>query len=303
MTVLITEPGTYPDVTAEEYHDGEICDSPSISSSGVKLITRKSPRHYWHQSNLNPDRPVKPEKQHLALGKALHDMLLLQGRVETHYHVLPAGFNAAHSQKWAEAIDARDYAVSKGKTVLTKASFDLMNGMAESVSQNELACALLTAGTPEMTLAARDPLTGVWMRAKPDVLPHTMEIIPDVKTAADASQDVFERAATRFGYFESAAFYLDVIEALHGEAPRKFVLITIEKEPPFEVVIDHLDDMDVNFARMRNRAALNKFADCLKTGNWYGYTQPGKPIRTLLMTNFERSLINQAVERGELSYN
>ena len=153
-----------------------------------------------------------------------------------------------------------------------------------------------------MFLAAKDPKTGVWLRARPDVLPTTMEIIPDVKTAVDASADVYERAATRFGYFESAAFYLDVIAAIYGEAKRRFVLITIEKSGPYEVVIDHLDDIDIDFARMRNRKAINQFADCLKTGEWHGYTPPGKPIRQLLMTNFERSLINQAIERGELSY-
>lgn len=299
---IIMEPGAYPDISAEDYHDREICDAPSISSSGVKLITKKSPRHYWYQSNLNPDRVHQPEKQHFALGKALHDMLLLGDRVASHYHVLPEGFNAAHSNKWAETIQARDYAVSKGKTVLTKKSYDEALGMAEAVSQHELACALLTAGTPEMTLAAKDPFTGVWMRARPDVLPTTMEIIPDVKTAADASQDVYERAATRFGYFQSAAFYLDVIEQIYGEARRQFVLITIEKEPPYEVVIDHLDDMDIDFARMRNRKALNEFAEALKSGVWRGYTPPDKPIRRLQMSNFERAFINQMIERGELSY-
>jgi hypothetical protein len=301
-TPLITDPGAYPDVDAEDYHGGEICDGPSISSSGVKLITSKSLRHYWYQSNLNPDRPPQKEKRHFALGRLLHDILLLPDRVRQTYHVLPAGFSASQTKKWEEAIQARDYAISKGKTVLRKEDFDNAHRMAESVSQHELACALLTAGTPEITLAAKDPITGVWMRARPDVLPTTMEIIPDVKTAADASADVYERAATRFGYFQSAAFYLDVIEQLYGEAKRRFVLITIEKEPPFEVVIDHLDDMDIDFARMRNRKALNQFAEALKTGVWPGYTPPERPIRTLQMTAFERGLINQAIERGELSY-
>lgn len=300
---IITQPGAYADISNEQYHGTEICDAPSISSSGLKLITKKTPLHYWYQSNLNPNRPEQKQKQHLALGAALHDVLLIDGRFEEHYHVLPRGFHPGHTVKWADALAERDAAEAAGKTVLTRESYDMVLATADAVGKNELAQALLTAGTPEMTLAAKDPVTGVWIRARPDVLPETMEIIPDVKTALDASLDVYERAATRFGYFQSAAHYLDVIEQLYGAAKRRFVLITVEKEPPYCVTVDNLDGDDINYARYRNRAALNKFAEALKTGVWHGYTTPDKPVRNLQMTAYERQLIDRGIERGELSYN
>lgn len=299
---VITEPGAYEGISAEDYHDREICDAPSVSSSGLKLITAKSPYHYWAQSNMNPDRPPRKIKAHFNVGHALHDLVLLNDRFTQHYHVTPPGFNDSHTRKWEEEIEARDYAVQKGKQVITRGQFEMAQAMAESIAKDELAGALLTAGTPEMTLAAKDEITGVWMRARPDILPETMEIIPDLKTAADASLDVYERAATRFGYFQSAAHYLDVIEALYGPAKRRFVLITVEKEYPYVVTIDHLDDVDIDFARLKNRHALNRFADALKSGVWPAYTSPDKPIRPLQMTSYERGLINQAIERGELSY-
>lgn len=300
---LITEPGAYEDIPAELYHGTEICPAPSISSSGLKLINARSPAHYWWQSPMNPNRPMRKQKPHLNLGSALHDILLLDhSQFSKNYHVLPEGFNERATSQQAEYIEARDYAIRKGKLILTKAQHDSMLAMAEAVLKHELAGALLTAGTPEITLAAIDPETGCWLRARPDNLPFNMEIIPDIKTAADASLDVYERAATRFGYFMSAAHYLDVIDLIYGEAKRSFVLITIEKEPPYVVTIDQLDAVDIDMARLRNRAALNKFAECLKTGNWHGYNTPEKPIRTLQMTNFERAMINQAIDRGELSY-
>jgi len=303
ITPLIEKPGAYSDIPAEAYHGQEICPAPSISSSGLKLINARSPIHYWWQSAMNPQRPVRKQKPHFNLGAALHDVLLLgDGRFEQHYHVLPEGFDERGTVKWRDHIEARDHAMKKGKMVLTKPAFDTMRAMAESVSRHELAGALLTAGTPEITLAAIDPETGCWIRARPDNLPFNMEIIPDVKTAVDASLDIYERAATRFGYFMSAAHYLDVIDLIYGEAKRSFVLITIEKDAPYVVTIDQLDSVDIDMARLKNRAALNKFADCLKTGNWYGYNTPDKPIRTLQMTNFERAMINQAIDRGELSY-
>lgn len=301
MTALITEPGAYPDIAAEAYHGDEICDAPSISSSGLKLINAKSLRHYWYQSNLNPDRPARVQKSHFSVGHALHDVLLLDGRFGKHYHILPDGFDPRATREWADAIEARDYALRKGKTILSKAEADTVLYMAEAVSQDELAKALITAGEPEMTLAAKDPETGVWLRARPDVLPHTMEIIPDIKTAVNAAMEPYERAATKFGYFQSAAHYIDVIDLIYGYRKRRFVLITVEKTPPYCVVIDHLDDTDIDMARLRNRAALNKFAEALKTGEWPGYTRPGE-VRQLLMANYERALINQAIDRGELSY-
>ena len=300
--ILIREAGAYPDIDGDLYHDTEILDSPSVSSSGLKLIEARSPYHYWFYSNLNPKRPTRKPSKALDFGKAAHDVVLIGGDIRSRYHVLPEGFNAQYTKIFADAIEARDHAVSKGKRAISLADYDKIMGMAEAIERNELARALLTAGTPEMTLAARDPETGIWMRARPDVLPDTTEIVPDLKTAADASLDVYERAATRFGYFQSAAHYLDVIELIYGEAKRRFVLVTVEKDPPYCVTIDHLDDDDIAFARLRNRHALNRFAECLKTGVWPAYTTPEKPIRPLQMTGYERKLIEQAIDRGELSY-
>lgn len=298
---LIVEPGAYPDLPAEDYHGREICVRPSVSSSGLKLISSKSAKHYWANSSMNPNRPERKEKAHFAVGKALHDVLLLNDRFSTHYYILPEGYNAREN-RWSDYKLAAEYAARKGRTVLTKGQHEMCLAMADQLKNDELAQALLTAGTPEMTLVAIDPETDVYMRARPDVLPTTMEIIPDIKTAVDASLDVFERAATRFGYFQSAAHYLDVIEQLYGAAKRKFVLVTVEKEYPYVVTIDQLDEVDIDFARLRNRAALNRFAECLKTGEWPAYTTRQKPIRQLRMAPYERALINQAIERGELSY-
>jgi hypothetical protein len=275
----ITEPGAYADIPAEDYHGVEICDSPSISASGLKLIEDKSPAHYWEQSPLNPNRKPRPSKPHFALGHLLHDILLYGGAIPADYHIVPDGFVRTHHHKWEDEIEAYDDAVRDGLNILTQSQFDMGRAMAEAVDRHELAGALLTAGQPEMTL-------------------------PDVKTAADASPEAFENAATRFGYFQAAAHYLDVIELLYGEPAekRRFVLIVIEKLPPYLVTIYHLDDGDIHYGRMLNRRALNLFERCLKTGDWHGYTPPDRPILPLMMAPFARRRIDQRVESGELSY-
>jgi hypothetical protein len=155
-----------------------------------------------------------------------------------------------------------------------------------------------------MTLAARDPVTGVWIRSKPDILPDTTDIIPDIKTSRSAHPDDFERQATELGYFQSAAHYMDVIDLIYGEATgkRRFVLIVVESTPPHLVQIYHLDDEGIQMGRMLNRRALNVFAECLKAGEWPGYSGSDQPILPLHMTAWAQARISRRVDSGELSW-
>lgn len=300
---LITEPGAYPGISGDQYHGVEICDGPSISASGLITIEQKSPAHYWEKSPLNPARVIQPSVKHFATGHLLHDLVLHGGKVPPNYHIVPDGFTPKHHLKWADYLPDYEDAVEAGHNILTRTEFEDAVAMAESASCHELAGALLKAGRPEMTLAARDPKTQRWIRAQPDVLPDTMEIIPDVKTAIDASPDAYERAASKWGYFQSAAHYLDVVDLLFGEAKRRFVHIVIEKRVrPYLTTIYHLDDGDIHYGRMLNRRALDLFDRCLTSGIWHGYSPPDRPILPLLLTPFARKRIDQRIEAGELSY-
>lgn len=308
---LCPKPGAYHGIPDDDYHGREICWAPSISASGLKLIEAKSPFHYWVQSPLNPDRRPQPSTSHFAIGHLIHDVLLYGGMVPGEYHIVPDGFVRAHSTKWADEIEAYDEAVKGGKHVLQRHEFEMVRAMAEACDSHELAGALLQSGEPEVTLVAEDPKTGRPVRARPDILPATMEIIPDVKTAVSGHPDEFESAASRYGYFQSAALYLDILEALYGEAQRKFVLIVIEKGSPQEkhypgrpypVTIYHLDDGNIHYGRMLNRRALDRFDQCLKTGTWPAYSSPDKPILPLVLAPWERRRIDRMIDAGELSY-
>lgn len=301
---IITAPGAYPDIDGDLYHRVEICDAESISSTGLKTISSKSAYHYWWDSPLNPQRPAPEQKQHFNVGKGVHDLLLLQDLFPKNYFVLPEGFDA-RLKRWADVKDERDEAIRSGVPVLSHAQYQMVYAMAEQVEKNDLAKALIVSGIPEMTLAAKDPVTGVWIRSKPDILPDTKDIIPDIKTAISAHPDDFEKAATKFGYFQSAAHYMDIIELLYGEAvgvKRRFVLIVVESTPPHLVQIYHLDDEAIQMGRMLNRKALNTFAACLRTGIWPGYSEPDQPILTLHMTAWAQAQITRRVDSGELSW-
>lgn len=302
-TPLITEPGAYPGIDGERYHAEEICDGPSISSTGLKTIEGKSALHYWYNSPLNADRPQQEQKSHFNVGKAVHDLLLLEGLFPKNYFILPEGYDG-RVKKWFDVKEEMEAAVESGIPVLRHAEYVMVEAIAEQVSRDDIAPHLLKSGQPEMTLAAKDPITGVWMRARPDVLPDTKDIIPDLKTTLSAHPEAFEKQATTMGYFQSAALYLDLIDLIYGEADRKrrFILIVVEKEPPYLVQHYHLDDEAIQMGRMLNRRALNVFAECLRTGVWTGYSHPKNPILPLHMTAWMQARLNRRIDSGELSY-
>jgi hypothetical protein len=294
---LITAPGCYDGISAEDYHGWEICPGPSISSSGLKKIRDASPLHYWWRSPLNPARPVEKAARHFSIGKAAHDMLLLAERWPERYHILPDGFSRAKTKAMADDIAEADAALEDGKTLLTADDAALAEQMADAIRANRFAAASLTNGLPEQTLAWQDSETGVWLRARPDFLPHARRFIPDLKTAADASPAAFQRAMATYGYHQSAALYMDGIEAVFGERPEAFFFVVVEKQEPFCVALYQIEAEDIERGRMLNRAAINTFARCLRENHWPGYADD---VRPLPLPAWEQRQIDQANAAGEL---
>lgn len=290
---LITAPGAYSNIDTLDYHrNPHLLPGPSLSASGAKLLLAKSPAHFWFDSPLNPDRPPEADKPHFSVGKAAHDMLLLSERWPECYWTAPEGYNRAHTNKWADAIAAEEEARAAGKTILRHDDALTVNAMCAALKANKLATAALSNGESEVTLAWQDKETGVWLRARPDFLPHKRRIIPDLKTAADASPKGFQRAIANMGYAQAAALYLDGIEAVFGERPTNWIHVVMEKEPPHVVALYELPSEDIGRGRWLNRRAIRIFADCLSTGKWPGYAD--EPVM-LGLPGWERKVIDEGI--------
>jgi hypothetical protein len=277
MTRIYT-PGAYPDVAIEDYHGREICAAPSISSTGMKLLLNRSPAHFWHASTMNPDRPAQDDKRHFAVGRAVHDMLLLESRWPDFYHITPDGFSRAKSKAMADEIEAADAAVGAGKTILSAEDAQTVRAMAASLRRNEFARAALTNGQAEVTLIWQDKETGVMCRARPDFLPTKRRIITDLKTARDGSPSGFSKAVTSYGYHISAAHYFAGIEAVFGERPSNWLNIVLESDAPHVVALYELPASDIDIGEDLRRRALRTFADCLAADDWPGYATDVVPV-------------------------
>lgn len=283
---LIAGPGAYLDIPAEAYHgDPNLLPEPSLSSSGAKTLLSKSPLHFWHGSAMNPAR-VEQDKPHFAVGKAAHDRILLEGRWQDHYHVLPEGFARNATKKFADAIEEADAAMAAGKVILRAQDAEVVEGIVSAIAGNTMAMTALSNGVREETIVWRDPLTGALLRCRPDFRPNSIterkavRVVADLKFVAPdhASPEGFARAVNNFGYHQSAAFYWDGIEAVHGIAPTHWLHIVVEKEAPHCVALYELPAEDIQRGRMLNRRAINLFHRCLQAEAWPGYADEPAPV-------------------------
>ncbi len=268
--------GIYPSIPAEEYHQRAL---DIASASGLKQMLR-SPAHFRHWVK-NPDeddqRPV------LAFGKALHCAILEPDVFGARYCVLPPGAPARptaamlaakkNSESSLERIAfwERWDADNAGRTILTADDYERVQRMGDSVRAHPVAAGLLVGGQREITLRWEDEATGLRCQARPDLyLPG--EFVMDVKTCRDASEEGFARAVHNYLYDLGEAHYLEGIRA-NGDSIRYFIFLAIESTAPFvcqPCVIDAKAEQRGYTLRTR---AMNRQAECLKSGRWPGYSE------------------------------
>jgi hypothetical protein len=296
---LITSPGRYSGIPIEVYHGAEeICPGPSISSSGLKLV-EKCPIKYWLQSPLNPAREPRKETRALKFGKAAHDVLGLGENWPDCYFVTPEGYNRAATVKQKEAIAEEQAAIESGMTVLSFADHQTVLAMADRLRKNEMADALFNGGEAEVTIAWQDKETEVWIRVRPDWLPNVGRYIPDYKTCEDASPVAFARAVDNYGYYQSAALYIEGLEQALDMRPKAFMFVAQEKPAPHIVQVYQLDEAARSWGAALNRRAIRKFADCLSSDRWPGY---GRDIEMVELPSYRTADLDKQAAAGLLEY-
>lgn len=262
----ISAPGIY-DVSEDLYHSVEICDGPSISSSGLRLIDSECPAKYWWASPLNAEyEPVR--KKSFTFGKAAHQWLMLGPEtIERRFLVIDDGLNLNSN----EGKEVKAQAISEGREILRAADLVTIERMANALRAHPYIPAAFADCEPEKTLVWKDAETGVWLRCRPDALPSRIQHIPDYKTAVSAKPLAFQRAIWNYGYHQQAQFYLAGIEAVTDVKPKSFLFIAQEKTPPYVAQPYVLDENAIDWARLQNRRAIHTFARCLERDEWPGY--------------------------------
>lgn len=260
---LIAAPalGLHTDLSNEDYH----ADKTSLSSSGArKLLPPSCPAKFRYEQ----DHP-QPASKTFDYGNASHKMVLGNG---PDLEVVP-GDRWDTSEAKAHIAEIRE----RGGIPLKDHEMQMVKDMAAAIRRHPLAAALLDPayGAPEQSGFWIDGPTGIRRRVRFDWLPSIHSgrlIIADYKTTVDASNDAMQKDIAKYGYNCQAAWYEEAAQALDlGGVDTELLLVAQEKKPPYLVNVIGIDLMSREIGRAKNRAAIEKFAECMATGNWHGY--------------------------------
>lgn len=253
--------GMHDDLSNESYH----ADKTSLSSSGArKLLPPSCPAKFRYEQD-NPPAPTKT----FDYGNAAHKKVL--GNGPELVVIEHDTWNTKEAK--TDVADAR----ARGAIPLKQHEMDMVDAMAAAIRQHPLAAALLDPayGAPEQSGFWIDGPTGIRRRVRFDWLPSIQSgrlIIPDYKTATDASEEAMQKDIAKYGYNQQADWYEDASRALDlGGEDAELLLIVQEKKAPYLINVIGIDFFSREIGRAKNRAAIERFAECTSTGYWPGY--------------------------------
>lgn len=242
------KPGIYPDITNREYH----ADS-ALGSTSIKTLALKTPAHYqWDK--LNPKH-----SDAFNTGTAVHE-LVLEGEFKTVVELEHDSYRSKAAQ------EDRDKAYADGLTPMLSKDLIEVYAMRDAVMRNPLAWDAFRGHIPEQSYFWEE--AGQMFKVRPDALKPGL--ITDLKTCQSASPNEFAKTAYNFGYFISAALYVDGVKELTGEECR-FQFVNVEKSGQYLTSVVELTPDALDYGRAMIDRAKRIHAECTESGNWPGY--------------------------------
>jgi hypothetical protein len=301
----ITKPGLVASVPMDSYHGADLCDGPSISSTGLRTIFGDSPAHYWIGSPLNPDRVEKEDTAAFRLGKAAHHLFSGEAGFREHFAIRPEEYQ---DYRGAAARIWKDSVIASGKIPLTPEDMIDLQGMAgllpwqkgmedSGLANNAMVRSGVLNGEIECSLVWKDEKTGVWLKARPDAIPTDGTIMADMKTAQQVDEASVQRSLGSFRYDMQAALARMGMRAVLGIEIDLFAFVWVQKTPPYSVSITTVPPEDMDEAEHDLRVAIDTFARCLASKSWPGPTGYRSDAAPLGLSMWDRQRANARRDR------
>jgi len=294
MSAPISEPGAYDGVPFDRYR-GNLCVGPSLGRSDAQMLLDECPAMWWHQSYLNPARPVDDGTRNSDIGTAAHLALLTPAEWDARVRLIDAD-----SFRTKAAREARDEARAAGQTPLLVGDVAGIASLRGALLAHPLACKAFVDGTAERTYVCRDSKTGIWLKARPDCVPNHGRWLVDLKTTGSANPRAFQRRVYDHGLHIQAAWYLHVVEQVTGARPAEFWFVVVERAPPHLLTICTLDERALSWGRIQARRAIDLFAECIAADCWPTYADRAVEIGLPSWAQFQLEERLGAGEFGEI---
>jgi exodeoxyribonuclease VIII len=283
--MITIKEGIHTNIEAEDYHA-----AAGVSNSMLKRMDR-TPAHF--KAAMAEPHETTPA---MLLGTLLHAVILEPDKPLPDIAVKPDGMSFATKEGKAWRAEQE---LAK-KLIITAEENRAWVGMGRSIHGNTVARDIVQNSTTELSLFTKNPALADFfgaenplLKCRIDMVPKTKKYLADIKTCEDAGAE-FEKTVFTYGYFQQAAFYLDLWNALNPADQRHhFVFIAVEKSPPYAVRLVGLKESAIKAGRGLYIQRLTIWVECTRSGVWPAYQQK---ITEIDIPSWAHSLL----ERGAL---
>ncbi len=239
---------------------------PAVGSSGLKTILKSVGLFRFEQSQKRT--PTKA----MNFGSCFHLAVLEPKRFKDEVVVMPE-FKGTGMYAKKDAWLTENH----GKLVLSSDEMADCLLMLKSISAHNVASSLLVGGVPELSYFWTDLETGINCKVRPDFKRNSGALV-DIKTTGDASLEEFSRSILNYGYHISGSFYLEGVSKVLGQEFDKFIIIAIEKTPPYALAVYEIDFGTLEKGRELTRRALIKLKSARDQNHYPMYPEDITPI-------------------------
>ena len=213
---------------------------------------------------------VEPERPAYAFGSAAH-CLILEGekKFDERFVVSDGPKNPRTGECYGRTTKAfgdwLDEMRSANVEPITKAEFEQIQQMRQSINDHVDASALFQKGVAEQTVRAE--LVDVPCQSRLDWLTSVDDFhtVVDLKTCQSIRK--FERDFVFFGYARQMAFYAEMLRQWTNTKPSVYV-VAVEKSPPFACGVWFVTPSTIDTATDEILATLVEYRRCVKSNVW-----------------------------------
>jgi hypothetical protein len=272
----VVKPGIYHDIPFPDY-----LKINAFHSGIAKLILKSAKKARWEMDNPKKSTPD------MVFGSLIDCLLLEPDKFSNYFttlpetsvdkkdNIIPFSARSDHGKNVLKSI------YESGKQPISTSQIKHGKSLVDGIMGHPTAGQWLSGGRAQVTIIWNDPQTGVLCKIRPDYLRD--DRITDLKTTKDAHPSVFSSIAGRMGYHIQAALYHDGLYfAENGQYPTEWVKpfsqVVAETEPAYDVICFDIQEESLDCGRELFHEAIQKYADCLESNKWPGYSDCAEPL-------------------------
>ena len=255
-------PGVYDTITASEYH---------------RVLTDVVSNSYLGRLEKCPAKAkiLDEETPTLMFGRALHSFVLTPYQFASEFAAVPDEPVFRKNKNTNLYKDAMSEFMESniGRQIVSADDMDTIKNMADAIFSNPRVRELLTGGRREHTVVWREEETGIYCKARPDLIPDGAQgVVIDLKTTKNASPHPFQTSVVQYGYARQGAMMLHGLQKATGIMHDLFALVAVEPEPPHRTEVYALDDDFLKYGYAEYRRLLRIEKHCRDQKLWPAFT-------------------------------